>query len=60
VGVVPGIHEYAELFISEEATALDGFLGEIGLVPLDEETMSDIQDRVENLSTMDLKSLASK
>ena len=60
VGIVPGIHEYAELFISEEATALDGFLGEIGLVPLNDKTKADIQDRVENLSTMDLKSLASK
>lgn len=60
VGMVPGIQEYAELFISEDAVALDGFLGEIGLVPLKDETMAEINDRVTNLSTMDLQSLSSK
>ena len=60
VGTVPGIQEYAELFISEDAVALDGFLGEIGLVPLKESTMAEVHDRVTNLSTMDLESLASK
>lgn len=60
VGVVPGIHEYAELFVSEEATAIDGFLGEIGLVPLAEAKAIEVKSTVEKLSTMDIKSLASK
>lgn len=60
VGIVPGIEEYAQLFISKEATAIDGFLGSIGLVPLAEDKAAEVKATVENLSTMDLKSRASK
>ena len=60
VGIVPGIEEYAQLFISEEATSIDGFLGSIGLVPLAEDKAAEVKAIVENLTTMDLQSKASK
>ncbi len=37
IGKIPGIKEYAELFVSEEAVGDDGFLIEKGLIPLSEE-----------------------
>ena len=60
VGIVPGIEEYAKLFISEEATSIDGFLGSLGLVPLAEDKAAEVKAIIENLTTMDLKAKASK
>lgn len=37
VGKIPGIKEYAELFVSEDAVGEDGFLLDKGLIPLAEE-----------------------
>ncbi len=37
IGKIPGIKEYAELFVSEDAVGEDGFLIEKGLIPLSDE-----------------------
>jgi phosphate transport system substrate-binding protein len=47
VGIIPGIETYMAEFISEEA--VEGYLAEAGLVPLDEATTEQMKSTVENL-----------
>lgn len=47
VGVVPGVIEYAAEFVN--ANGPDGYLAELGLIPVDEELMAKNKDAVENL-----------
>ncbi len=46
IGKIPGIKEYAELFVSEDAVGDDGFLIEKGLIPLAEETREETRKAV--------------
>ncbi len=46
IGKIPGIKEYAELFVSEDAVGDDGFLIEKGLIPLAEETREETRQAV--------------
>uniref|UniRef100_UPI0025D36566 substrate-binding domain-containing protein n=1 Tax=uncultured Pseudophaeobacter sp. TaxID=1759421 RepID=UPI0025D36566 len=50
IGVIPGLKEYAEFFISDEVAGPDGPLSEYGLVADPE--LSDTQDAVANEATM--------
>lgn len=54
VGVIPGLHEFAQFFVSDEIAGPGGPLANYGLVPDPELDM--IQDRVENLETMSAES----
>lgn len=46
IGKIPGIKEYAELFVSEDAVGEDGFLIEKGLIPLSETERSATREAV--------------
>ncbi|MEM7293039.1 MAG: substrate-binding domain-containing protein [Pseudomonadota bacterium] len=52
VGVIPGIQEYMMEFTSEDAVGEEGYLADIGLVPLDEERLEANIDTAENLLAM--------
>ncbi|MEM7210100.1 MAG: substrate-binding domain-containing protein [Pseudomonadota bacterium] len=52
VGVVPGIQEYMQEFTSEDAVGEEGYLADIGLVPLDGDKLAKIVDAADNLITM--------
>ncbi len=48
IGKIPGIKDYAALFISEDAVGEDGFLIERGLIPLSEEQREATRKAVAN------------
>jgi phosphate transport system substrate-binding protein len=50
VGVIPGMKEYVELFLSDAASGEDGFLGEKGLIPMPENERAELNPKVLNLS----------
>jgi phosphate transport system substrate-binding protein len=50
VGVVPGVIEYAKEFVS--ANGPDGYLVDIGLIPVGDDMMEKNMDAVENLPTL--------
>lgn len=50
VGVIPGLHEYAMFFVSDEIAGPGGPLADYGLVPDPE--LDQTQEKVENLETM--------
>ena len=52
IGVVPGIMEYAAEFVSENASGMDGYLTEKGLIPLPEDAHADNADRVLSQSSL--------
>ena len=52
IGVVPGIMEFAEEFVSEDASGEEGYLTDKGLIPLDADTHADNADKVLSKSTM--------
>ncbi len=52
IGVVPGIQEYLDEFTSEDAIGDEGYLADIGLVPLDEESKAEVRDAASNLVAM--------
>ncbi len=52
IGVIPGVLEYAEEFVSEAASGEDGYLTEKGLIPLPEDTHADNADSVLEQSTL--------
>jgi len=52
VGVIPGIQEYMEEFVSEDAIGEYGYLTDIGLVPLEESALEEIRERVQNLTAL--------
>jgi len=59
VGTVPGLREYVELFMSERMIGPNGYLKDIGLVPLPERLRRASRQRVLNLvpMTMELSTL---
>jgi phosphate transport system substrate-binding protein len=54
IGVVPGLKEYVELFMSEKMIGPNGYLKGIGLVPLPEEMREASRKRVTELSELTL------
>ena len=49
IGVIPGIAEYAEAFISPEATGQNGYLLDRGLIPMKSSEHQSIMNQVHNL-----------
>lgn len=54
VGVIPGIREYLDEFMSEEATGEFGYLSDKGLIPLSEAERTAVAARVAKLETLNL------
>jgi phosphate transport system substrate-binding protein len=52
VGVIPGLQEYANEFMSEGAAGEEGYLVDKGLIPLPEDEFETISDNVKALSKM--------
>ena len=52
VGVVPGIQEYADLFVSDDMVGEDGSMIDLGLIPLPEDDLVAVQDAVANLTVL--------
>ncbi|APX88573.1 phosphate ABC transporter substrate-binding protein [Brevirhabdus pacifica] len=52
VGVVPGLQEYANEFLSDAASGEEGYLIDKGLIPLAEDKHDEIADNVANLTPM--------
>lgn len=52
IGVIPGIEEYLKEFTSEDAVGEEGYLADMGLVPLDEAKSSQVRNTAENLIAM--------
>ncbi len=52
IGVVPGVLEYAEEFVSEDASGEEGYLTEKGLIPLPEDAHADNADNVLGQATL--------
>jgi phosphate transport system substrate-binding protein len=51
-GVIPGMNEFIEEYMSEDALAPGGYLSERGLVPLNDERRAKLQDAVLNGESM--------
>jgi len=54
VGVVPGIQEYAREFVSAQGP--DGYLIDLGLIPVDQEIREENRQAIENLTPMTAES----
>ncbi len=52
IGVIPGIEEYMDEFLSEDAIGEDGYAVEKGLIPLEEDELSKFQSAVANQTVM--------
>lgn len=52
VGVIPGIKEYLSEFTSSAAAGEDGYLADVGLVPLESAKMAENRATAEGLKTM--------
>jgi phosphate transport system substrate-binding protein len=50
VGVIPGIQEYVDEFVSERAMGADGYLQEIGLIPLPEDELATMRQEASTLT----------
>ncbi len=50
LGVVPGIREYVAEFVSDRAIGADGYLPEIGLIPLPEDQLARVRQAAADLS----------
>ena len=57
VGKVPGVQEYANLFMSEKMIGPYGFLKPLGLIPLPEELRAKFRSAVENLKPLSMADL---
>lgn len=55
VGVIPGIEEFLGEFISDKAMGEDGYLGDKGMIPMNEKEYKKVVDTVENLKTIAAK-----
>lgn len=54
VGKIPGIVEYAALFIKEEAIGIFGYLSDKGLIPMSEEEQKLVRENIVNLTPLEL------
>ena len=52
IGVVPGIKEFVDAFISERAIGEEGYLTDRGLIPLPEDKYEEMVDNVSNLKPL--------
>jgi len=52
VGVIPGLKEYVEEFVSEDAIGDEGYLVDAGLVPLADAKRKEVRDNAVNLKPM--------
>ncbi len=52
VGAIPGIQEYATEFMSEAAVGEDGYLIDLGLIPLPEDMFEEVSARVASLTPL--------
>ncbi|MGB7932159.1 MAG: substrate-binding domain-containing protein [Gammaproteobacteria bacterium] len=52
VGVIPGLKEYVEEFVSEDAIGDDGYLIDAGLVPLADAKRKEVRNNAMNLKPM--------
>jgi len=52
VGVIPGLKEYVEEFVSEDAIGDEGYLVDAGLVPLADAKRKEVRDTAMNLTPM--------
>lgn len=52
VGVVPGLEKFLEEFTSQAAMSEEGYLSEVGLVPLDSKKMIAVRKTVKSLKTI--------
>ena len=57
---VPAMKDYVKLFMSDKMIASDGILTEIGLIPLPEKAMRNIQSSVEKREKITLEALSAK
>jgi phosphate transport system substrate-binding protein len=54
VGTVPGIQEFLNTFVSEDAIGPDGYLVDKGLIPLSDERYEEVSSGAKNLMSLDL------
>ena len=54
IGVVPGIQEYVDEFLSDRASGDDGYLAEKGLIPMHPDEHKQWEDKVRNLERLSL------
>jgi len=54
IGTVPGIAEYLEAFVSEDAIGPDGFLVDKGLIPLGDEQYEEMSGAARSLTSLSL------
>ena len=54
VGKIPGIQEYATEFVSNKAMGEDGYLPEKGLIPLNDDELSQVQSDVKSLKKLSM------
>ena len=52
VGVVPGVQEYATLFVSDDMVGEDGAMLDLGLIPLPADDLEAVQTAVEELTPL--------
>ena len=52
IGVIPGLKEYAEFFVSDKIIGEDGPLAQYGLVPLPEKEANETRETVKTLKTL--------
>ncbi|MDX1656891.1 MAG: PstS family phosphate ABC transporter substrate-binding protein [Candidatus Competibacteraceae bacterium] len=49
IPVIPGMEAYLEEFVSDRAVGEDGYLAERGLVPLPDDELAALRDKIENI-----------
>ena len=54
IGVIPGMREYMNEFVSDAAVGEYGYLMDRGLVPLDTSTLSKVRSNVKNLNPISM------
>lgn len=53
VGTIPGLQEYVEMFVSDAAIGDEGYLSDVGLIPMPAEELVSVQDAAKNLTVME-------
>lgn len=54
IGVIPGIEEYLNAFVSEDAIGPDGYLIDKGLIPLSEDKFEELAESAKSLKSLEL------
>ena len=55
IGIIPGIAEYLNVFMSEDAVGVDGYLLDRGLIPLSDENYAAMQSSALSLASLNLE-----